>query len=139
MTPAQTEPREQSRHAASWRAAAPVEPLALARALSDAPDSLATLFRPLGHPIRVRIVLALADGMRSASELERRLDVQLALVAYHMRTLHQAGLVELVETRPRRGSLESFYHLTAMGQSARRLLGCAYRELHVALAASDRD
>ena len=91
--------------------------------------SLADLFRLLGHPIRLRILLALGSDTLSPSGLEQRLDVGLAVVAYHVRVLRDDGLLMLVDTRPVRGSLESFYRLTGRGESARRVLDASWREI----------
>jgi DNA-binding transcriptional ArsR family regulator len=92
-------------------------------------DALAEFFRRLGHPVRLRILLALASATLSPSELEDRLAVGLGLVAYHVRTLRDDGLVALVETRATRGSLESFYRLTARGELARAVLARTARDL----------
>jgi DNA-binding transcriptional ArsR family regulator len=96
--------------------------------LSDL-EELAEFFRRLGHPVRLRILLALGGDTLSPSELEERLGVGLGLVAYHVRTLRDDGLVALVETRAARGSLESFYRLTARGELARDVLAATGREI----------
>jgi DNA-binding transcriptional ArsR family regulator len=96
--------------------------------LSDI-ESLAEFFRRLGHPLRLRILLALGGDTLSPSELDERLGVGLGLVAYHVRTLRDDGLMALVETRAARGSLESFYRLTARGELARDVLAATDREI----------
>ena len=85
-------------------------------------ESLAHLFRGLSHPLRLRIVLALDTGVLSPSELHQQLDAPLGLVAYHVRALRDDQLVELVDTRAARGSIESFYRLTSRGHWARTML-----------------
>ena len=90
--------------------------------------SLADLFRLLGHPIRLRILLAFGSDTLSPSELEERLEVGLGLLAYHVGVLRDDGLLMLVETRAARGALESFYRLTGAGTGAQR------RRRHVARA-----
>jgi DNA-binding transcriptional ArsR family regulator len=92
-------------------------------------DSLADFFRRLGHPIRLRILLALGGDTLSPSELEERLGVGLGVVAYHVRNLREDGLVMLVDTRATRGSLESFYRLTARGELARHVLSTTGRQI----------
>ena len=92
-------------------------------------EALAEFFRRLGHPVRLRILLALGGDTLSPSELEERMGVGLGLVAYHVRTLRDDGLVALVETRAARGSLESFYRLTARGELARDVLAATGREI----------
>jgi DNA-binding transcriptional ArsR family regulator len=91
--------------------------------------SLAELFRLLGHPVRLRILLALGSETLSPSGLEQRLDGGLAVMAYHVRVLRDDGLLMLVDTRPVRGSLESFYRLTGRGEAARRVLAASWREI----------
>jgi DNA-binding transcriptional ArsR family regulator len=92
-------------------------------------ESLAEFFRRLGHPVRLRILLTLAGATLSPSELDERLDVGLGLIAYHVRTLRDDGLVTLVDTRATRGSLESFYRLSARGELARDVLAATGREI----------
>ena len=79
--------------------------------------------------MRLRILLALGSDTLSPSELEERLDVGLGVVAYHVRALREDGLMMLVDTRPTRGSLESFYRLTARGELARHVLGLTARDI----------
>lgn len=65
--------------------------------------------KALSHPLRVRILAMLEEQEASPVMLSDRLDVSLPLVAYHVRTLHRLGLVDLVGTRPRRGATEHYY------------------------------
>jgi DNA-binding transcriptional ArsR family regulator len=92
-------------------------------------ETLADFFRRLGHPVRLRILLALGNDTLSPSELEERLGVGLGVVAYHVRALREDGLMMLVDTRATRGSLESFYRLTARGELARKVLGSTARDI----------
>jgi hypothetical protein len=50
-------------------------------------------------------------GERAASpvQLAQKLDATLGTIAYHVRTLHNLGLIELVATRQRRGATEHVY------------------------------
>jgi DNA-binding transcriptional ArsR family regulator len=91
--------------------------------------SLADLFRLLAHPVRLQILLALGSETLSPSELEHRLDVGLGLLSYHVGALRSGGLLTLVDTRPSRGALESFYRLTGRGELARTVLGATWREI----------
>ena len=104
-------------------------PAELPRPLLPQLGSLAGLFQLLGHPVRLRILLALGSDTLSPSELGQRLDVGLAVIAYHVRVLRDDGLLMLVDTRPVRGSLESFYRLTGRGESARNVLDATWREI----------
>jgi DNA-binding transcriptional ArsR family regulator len=92
-------------------------------------ESIAHLLAGLGHPIRLRIVLALDAGVLSPRGLHEQLDVNLSLVAYHVRALRDEELVELVGTRPARGSVESFYRLTPSGRQARAMLEAAWPDI----------
>ena len=65
--------------------------------------------KALAHPLRIRILAMLADQSASPVQLSSRLDATLGTVAYHVRTLHSLGLVELVDTRQRRGATEHYY------------------------------
>ena len=65
--------------------------------------------KALAHPLRIRILAMLADRSASPVQLSTKLDATLGTVAYHVRTLHSLGLVELVDTRQRRGATEHYY------------------------------
>lgn len=68
------------------------------------------------HPLRKRL-LALcveAEAVRSPKELTIPTNQTVSNVAYHVRTLARYGAVELVETQPRRGSVEHFYEATSL-------------------------
>lgn len=92
-------------------------------------ETLADFFRRLGHPVRLRILLALGSDTLSPSELDERLGAGLGVVAYHVRALREDGLMTLVDTRATRGSLESFYRLTARGELAREVLAATARDI----------
>jgi DNA-binding transcriptional ArsR family regulator len=68
----------------------------------------------LVHPLKVMILEALRciDQPLSASDLTKVIDDEkygLSHVSYHMVKLAGAGAIEVVRTRPVRGSLEKFY------------------------------
>jgi DNA-binding transcriptional ArsR family regulator len=65
--------------------------------------------KALAHPLRIRILAVLAERSASPVQLAAKLDASLGTVAYHVRTLHSLGLVELVDTRQRRGATEHYY------------------------------
>lgn len=65
--------------------------------------------KALGHPLRVRILAMLEEDAASPVALAERLGEPLGVVAYHVRTLHTLGLIELVRTRQRRGATEHYY------------------------------
>lgn len=77
----------------------------------DAP--LDRVLRALNHPVRRRILRALVDGSGSASTLSKKLKMNLGLVSYHLNQVlaKECGVVELVDSVPRRGAIEKFYRL----------------------------
>jgi DNA-binding transcriptional ArsR family regulator len=67
----------------------------------------------LMDPERRRLTEALADAPESAAGLARRLGEKRQRINYHLRVLEDAGLVELVEERQRRGRTERILRTTA--------------------------
>src|SRR6187551_1323774 len=65
-------------------------------------------------PIRSRLLAALAVP-GSATMLAAQVGLPRQKVNYHLRTLEQHGLLELVEERPRRGLTERVVRATARG------------------------
>jgi DNA-binding transcriptional ArsR family regulator len=76
--------------------------------LSQQPQLRAVL-----SPLRRRILLLLREP-DSATGLARRLGLTRQKLNYHLRALEDAGLVELVEERPRRGFVERIVRASAM-------------------------
>jgi DNA-binding transcriptional ArsR family regulator len=69
--------------------------------------------KALAHPLRVQILGLLEHRTASPSELAAELRVPLGNVSYHVRQLQSFGLIRLVRTTPRRGSIEHHYELIA--------------------------
>ena len=66
--------------------------------------------KALAHPLRIRILAMLEEQPTSPVQLAEKLgDATLGAVAYHVRTLFNLGLLELVGTRQRRGATEHVY------------------------------
>jgi DNA-binding transcriptional ArsR family regulator len=65
-------------------------------------------------PVRAAVLAALAEP-GSATTVARQLGLPRQKVNYHLRTLEEHGLVELVEQRPRRGLTERVVQATARG------------------------
>ena len=65
--------------------------------------------KAMSHPLRVRILAMLTERKASPVELSQRLDVNLGVVAYHVRTLERLGLIRLVGERRVRGAIEHYY------------------------------
>src|SRR4051794_414374 len=63
----------------------------------------------MSHPLRVRILAMLQERKASPVELADWLGARLGTVAYHVRTLHQLGLIELVDETRVRGAVAHHY------------------------------
>lgn len=75
------------------------------------------------HPVRMRLVLALAKESLTSLQLSERLaDVPQATLYRHINRLSQAGVIKVVEERPVRGVLEKVYAIdpgrTSLGPEA---------------------
>lgn len=68
-----------------------------------------TQMRALAHPVRLRMLSLLTGAPMSAAELSREIGGTHANASYHLRTLLEAGLVELAEQRTVRGGRERRY------------------------------
>lgn len=67
------------------------------------------LLKALAHPVRARALTVLNQRVASPSELADEQGEVVGYVAYHVRVLHELGLIELVETQQVRGATEHFY------------------------------
>jgi DNA-binding transcriptional ArsR family regulator len=65
--------------------------------------------KALSHPLRVRILALLQERTASPRELAEWLDATLGTISYHVRTLHDFGLIELVSTTQVRGAIAHHY------------------------------
>ncbi len=65
--------------------------------------------KAMSHPLRVRILAMLDERKASPNQLAGWLDASLGTVAYHVRTLQQLGLIELVDETRVRGAVEHHY------------------------------
>ncbi|MGN6663082.1 MAG: helix-turn-helix domain-containing protein [Solirubrobacterales bacterium] len=78
----------------------------------------------LRHPLRRRILQAMADGEAvSPRELSLALRQPLSNVSYHVRVLADCAAVTLVATKPVRGSVQHFYRSAVKAPWARQVLG----------------
>jgi DNA-binding transcriptional ArsR family regulator len=69
--------------------------------------------KAMSHPLRVRILALLDERRASPVELAEVLEASLGTVSYHVRTLHQLGLIELVGETRVRGAVEHHYRARA--------------------------
>src|SRR3712207_6566392 len=65
--------------------------------------------KALSHPLRVRILAMLQERTASPSQLSEWLGATLGTTAYHVRSLHQLGLIELADETRVRGAIEHHY------------------------------
>lgn len=70
----------------------------------------------LEHPLRRDLLKAYGEGVCSPTELAQQFGEELQVVAFHSRTLNFYGAIELVETRPSRGSIQHFYVASELGR-----------------------
>lgn len=69
----------------------------------------------VAHPMRCRLLAIFADRVASPNEIAKELRISVSEVSYHVRTLREAGAIELVKERPARGSTEHFYEAKLRG------------------------
>lgn len=73
-------------------------------------DEIATL-RATAHPLRLRIVSLLIAAEMSAADVARELGISHANASYHLRILHDAGMIEVAgEEKIRGGVAKRFRH-----------------------------
>lgn len=80
-------------------------------AMSKAAKNKAVILA-LSHPLRRGILEKLdsnTNGGMSPSTLAKELEAPLGNVSYHVRCLANAGILKLVNTKPRRGAVEHYY------------------------------
>ncbi|MBB5852596.1 ArsR/SmtB family transcription factor [Amycolatopsis umgeniensis] len=65
--------------------------------------------RVLAHPVRLRILSLLTGVAMSAAEAARELGETQANISYHLRRLHEAGLLDVAEEVRIRGGLAKRY------------------------------
>jgi len=69
--------------------------------------------KAMSHPLRVRIMAMLDERQASPNQLAGWLGASLGTVAYHVRTLLQLGMIELVDETRVRGAVEHHYRAKA--------------------------
>ena len=60
----------------------------------DDTAELASAFKALGDPTRLRILAVLADASRCVCEIQEAVDVPGNLLSHHLKVLREAGLIE---------------------------------------------
>jgi len=69
--------------------------------------------KAFADPLRVRLLVNLAEGEATNQQLADRLEEPQAKVLYHLRFLLDAGLIALVDTRVKGGNVEKYYRAVA--------------------------
>jgi DNA-binding transcriptional ArsR family regulator len=64
------------------------------------------------HPVRVQALCVLSERTASPKEVSIEIREQIATVSHHIKELEKMEMVELVDTRARRGAVEHFYRAT---------------------------
>lgn len=67
------------------------------------------VIKALSHPLRMKLLVALDGREGSPSQLAQELGAALGTVSYHVRALQDTGLLRLVRTEQRRGTVEHYY------------------------------
>src|ERR1700712_3398689 len=67
------------------------------------------IVKAMSHPLRLKILARLNEGVASPNEMAKEFGESLPLVSYHVRILRELDCIELVRTTPRRGAIEHHY------------------------------
>lgn len=67
------------------------------------------LIKAIANPTRVEMIEKMGRRRTSSVMLSRQMTESLPAIAYHMKALERAGVVQKTGTRPRRGATETFY------------------------------
>jgi DNA-binding transcriptional ArsR family regulator len=79
------------------------------RSKNDTHELDSNIVKALSHPLRMRILGRLNEGVASPNEMSKEFDESLPLISYHVRILRELNCIELVKTTPRRGAIEHHY------------------------------
>jgi DNA-binding transcriptional ArsR family regulator len=85
-------------------------------ARDESTERLQLLARLIQHPLRQRLLFKYAEAVTSPSAVAADLGEPLNLVSYHTKVLLEAGCIELVRTRRRRGATEHFYRALVVSE-----------------------
>lgn len=69
--------------------------------------------RALADPLRLRILGQLVTTARTTKQVAERLGEKPTKLYHHVQALERVGLVRLVDTRPKRGTVEKYYQSVA--------------------------
>ena len=69
--------------------------------------------KALSDPLRLRILEALCGAPRTTKQVADHLGEKPTRLYHHVDALEAAGLIQLVHTRPKRGTLEKYFQSVA--------------------------
>ena len=109
-----------------------------------------TLAAAVAHPIRSKCLVILAERVASPVEIARELHLDVSKIGYHVSALREAKLIEEVDQRQVRGTVEHFYRATLLpvvtddqeaerSESDRRVYAETILSIHAANAAHALD
>lgn len=104
-------------------------------------EELVTVFSALADQTRLDIVIRLADGDATLSELAERYDMSLQAVAKHLSVLEEAGFVSRrreAQRRPARLEAGAFDVMSEWIERYRRSAEAGYRRLDQVLTQLDQ-
>ncbi len=104
-------------------------------------EEMVTVFSALADQTRLDMVIRLADGDATLSELAEHYDMSLQAVAKHLSVLEDAGVVSRrreAQRRPARLEAEVFDLMSKWIERYRRLAEARYRRLDRLLAQLDQ-
>jgi DNA-binding transcriptional ArsR family regulator len=84
-------------------------------------DDRNALVKALAHPLRAQVYTQLREDEASPVDISQRIGAPLPNVAYHVRVLVEAGLVEQTRVKPVRGAVQHFYTATDVDVSCEAL------------------
>jgi DNA-binding transcriptional ArsR family regulator len=90
---------------------------------TQSPDGLhSRLFKALSDPMRLDALRVFnSRATASPNEVANAMNVPVNRLAYHVKVLREAGLIELVDTAQRRGATEHYYRATELALVSREL------------------
>ncbi len=77
----------------------------------------------LGHPVRQHVLRLLTSEPLTNKQMATRIGIPAGKLHFHVRELERAGLIELVEERPKGGVIEKYYRAVAANFTGGLLMG----------------
>lgn len=77
----------------------------------------------LGHPVRQHVLRLLTRDPLTNKQMATRIGIPPGKLHFHVRELERAGLIEIVEERPKGGVIEKYYRAVAANFTGGLLVG----------------